>query len=304
MQFREKMTHYAALTEEYMKKCTDALYADTTLQTEKKAVSPLFDSVAYSLFAGGKRLRPFFVLEFCALCGKDTTCALPLAAALEMVHTFSLIHDDLPCMDNDSLRRGKPTNHMVFGEATALLAGDALVFSAFECIASSEMSSEIKTEAMRCLATGAGTCGMIAGQQLDMWAEEHSVDETFLTLLQQKKTGALFETAVKLGCLAAGFDTHSEKMRAAVTFAAHFGLAFQITDDILDVCGDTAILGKPTGSDAQNGKTTFVSLLGLEGARKRAIDEVARAQKALCAFEGADTSALCALCDYILERDH
>ncbi len=304
MQFREKMTHYAAQTEEYMKKCTDALYADTTLHNAKEAVTPLFDSVAYSLFAGGKRLRPFFVLEFCALCGKEPSSALPFAAALEMVHTFSLIHDDLPCMDNDTLRRGKPTNHVVFGDATALLAGDALVFSAFECIVGSDISAEARTEAVRCLAEGAGAHGMIAGQQLDMWAEEHSVDEAFLTLLQQKKTGALFETAVKLGCLAAGLDEHSEKMRAAVAFAAHFGLAFQITDDILDVCGDTETLGKPVGSDAQNGKTTFVSLLGIGGARQRAADEAALAKNALYVFEGADTSALYALCDYILERNH
>lgn len=297
------MHEYATLTESYIKKRTDALYTEPSLRNALDAVSALFDSMAYSLFAGGKRLRPFLTLEFCALCGASVEKALPLAAAMEMVHTFSLIHDDLPCMDNDDLRRGKPTNHKAFGEATALLAGDALVFSAFECIADGALPAEAAVKAVSLLSKGAGACGMIAGQQLDMWAEEHPSDDALLTLLQQKKTGALFETAVKLGCLAAGFDESTVQSKAAADFASHFGLAFQITDDLLDVCGDTALLGKSVGSDAQNGKTTFVTLLGTDGARKKAAQEVACAKKALEAFHNADTSALCELTDYLLERN-
>ncbi len=227
-----------------------------------------------------------------------------MAAAIEMVHTFSLIHDDLPCMDNDDLRRGKPTNHKVFGEACALLAGDALAFYALETASDCGLPTETELAAARILTRGAGVCGMIAGQQLDMWAEEHMADENLLTLLQEKKTGALFETSVLLGCLAAGCDENSEQARIAKEYAKHIGLAFQITDDLLDVCGNAALLGKNTGSDEQNGKTTFVSLLGIEGAKKRAAKEAALAVKALSAFdeENADISVLTALAAYILER--
>ncbi len=302
--FRDKMHEYAALTESYMKRRIDALYTEPSLRNTLAAVSTLFDSMAYSLFAGGKRLRPFLTLEFCSLCGAPAEKALPFAAAMEMVHTFSLIHDDLPCMDNDDLRRGKPTNHKAFGEATALLAGDALVFSAFECVADSALPAEAAVKAVRLLSGGAGAIGMIAGQQLDMWAEDHPSDDALLTLLQRKKTGALFETAVGLGCLAAGFDETTMQYRAATDFASHFGLAFQITDDLLDVCGDTALLGKSVGSDAQNGKTTFVTLLGLDGARQKAAQEASLAKSALDVFQKADTSALCRLTDYLSERNN
>lgn len=300
----EKMHTYAQLTENYMKKRTDLFYQDPDFQNVSDAMKPLFDSFTYSLFAGGKRLRPFLVLEFCKLCGGDVTKAVPLAAAIEMVHTFSLIHDDLPCMDNDDLRRGKPTNHKVFGEACALLAGDALAFYALETASDCGLPTETELAAARILTRGAGVCGMIAGQQLDMWAEEHMADENLLTLLQEKKTGALFETSVLLGCLAAGCDENSEQARIAKEYAKHIGLAFQITDDLLDVCGDAALLGKNTGSDEQNGKTTFVSLLGIEGAKKRAAKEAELAVKALAAFneENADISVLTALAAYILER--
>lgn len=185
----EKMHTYAQLTENYMKERTDLFYQDPDFQNVSDAMKPLFDSFTYSLFAGGKRLRPFLVLEFCKLCGGDVTKAVPLAAAIEMVHTFSLIHDDLPCMDNDDLRRGKPTNHKVFGEACALLAGDALAFYALETASDCGLPAETELAAVRILARGAGVCGMIAGQQLDMWAEEHMADENLLTLLQKKKTG-------------------------------------------------------------------------------------------------------------------
>lgn len=298
----EKLHTAALLTENYLKTRTDMVFRNPSIASAQDAVRPLFDSFAYSLFAGGKRLRPFLVLEFCKLCGGESEKALPFAAAIEMIHTFSLIHDDLPCMDNDDLRRGKPTNHKVFGEACALLAGDALAFYALETAADCDLPAQTKLSAVQLLTRGAGVCGMIAGQQIDMWAETHPCNTEMLTLLQEKKTGALFETAVLLGCLAAGVPEDSDKARFAKDYAKHIGLAFQITDDLLDECGDAALLGKNTGSDKQNGKTTFVSLLGIEGAKKRAAKEAALAVQALEAFDAADTAVLCALADYILCR--
>lgn len=298
----EKLHTAALLTENYLKTRTDMVFRNPSTASAQDAVRPLFDSFAYSLFAGGKRLRPFLVLEFCKLCGGESEKALPFAAAIEMIHTFSLIHDDLPCMDNDDLRRGKPTNHKVFGEACALLAGDALAFYALETAADCDLPAQTKLSAVQLLTRGAGVCGMIAGQQIDMWAETHPCDTEMLTLLQEKKTGALFETAVLLGCLAAGVPEDSDKARFAKDYAKHIGLAFQITDDLLDECGDAALLGKNTGSDKQNGKTTFVSLLGIEGAKERAAKEAALAVQALKAFDATDTAVLCALADYILCR--
>lgn len=298
----EKLHTAALLTENYLKTRTDMVFRNPSTASAQDAVRPLFDSFAYSLFAGGKRLRPFLVLEFCKLCGGEAEKALPFAAAIEMIHTFSLIHDDLPCMDNDDLRRGKPTNHKVFGEACALLAGDALAFFALETAADCDLPAQTKLSAVQLLTRGAGVCGMIAGQQIDMWAETHPCDAEMLTLLQEKKTGALFETAVLLGCLAAGVPEDSDKARFAKDYAKHIGLAFQITDDLLDECGDAALLGKNTGSDKQNGKTTFVSLLGIEGAKERAAKEAALAVQALKAFDATDTAVLCALADYILCR--
>ncbi len=299
----EKMNAYSALVEGFMKKHTDALYEREEFSSVKDSIRPLFDSVAYSLFAGGKRLRPFLAMEFCAVCGKMPEDALSYAAAIEMIHTFSLIHDDLPCMDDDDLRRGKPTNHKVFGEATALLAGDALAFYAFHAACDNTLSAETNLRAVKQLTDGAGVCGMIAGQQIDMWAEEHEADLELLTLLQQKKTGALFETACLLGCIAAGCSEKDVYWKSAVEYADHIGLAFQITDDILDVCGDSAVLGKNIGSDAINGKATFVTLLGLDGAKAKAANEVALAIKALEPFKNGDnTVTLEALATYILER--
>ena len=221
----EKLHTAALLTENYLKTRMDMVFRNPSTASAQDAVRPLFDSFAYSLFAGGKRLRPFLVLEFCKLCGGEAEKALPFAAAIEMVHTFSLIHDDLPCMDNDDLRRGKPTNHKVFGEACALLAGDALAFYALETAADCDLPAQTKLSAVQLLTRGAGVCGMIAGQQIDMWAETHPCNTEMLTLLQEKKTGALFETAVLLGCLAAGVPEDSDKARFAKDYAKHIGLA-------------------------------------------------------------------------------
>lgn len=171
----EKLHTAALLTENYLKTRTDMVFRNPSTASAQDAVRPLFDSFAYSLFAGGKRLRPFLVLEFCKLCSGESEKALPFAAAIEMIHTFSLIHDDLPCMDNDDLRRGKPTNHKVFGEACALLAGDALAFYALETAADCDLPAQTKLSAVQLLTRGAGVCGMIAGQQIDMWAGNASM---------------------------------------------------------------------------------------------------------------------------------
>lgn len=305
----DKMSEYSALTEKHMKKLTDGFYTKEEFKGHKEYVKDIFDSFCYSLFAGGKRLRPFLVLEFCRLCGGNTEDALSYASAIEMIHTFSLIHDDLPCMDDDKLRRGKPTNHILYGEACALLAGDALSLYAFEAATENNLTAEQNIRAVKLLAKNAGVCGMIAGQQIDMTAEnkeQSENDEALLTLLQNKKTGCLFEAACLLGCIASGKDESSEEYRVAKEFALHIGLAFQIADDILDVCGDEKILGKNIGSDSENGKTTFVTILGLDGARSKAQNEVALAKASLDVLKekGADISLLSELSDFIVNRDN
>ena len=303
MTYESMAADVAAKTEAFMHKHADALYDRAEFSDVKDAVYPLFDAFSYSLFAGGKRLRPFLAALFCELCGGKSADVIPYAAALEMIHTFSLIHDDLPCMDNDDLRRGKPTNHTVFGEACALLAGDALSLYAFEAAADNTLTAAQNVKAMLCLARGAGVCGMIAGQQIDIWAETHDADEKTLTVLQSKKTGALFETACLLGCIAAGVPEDDARMNAARRFAAHFGLLFQIVDDILDVTGDTAVLGKPVGSDMENGKSTFVTLLGLDGAREKAKREADAAKDVLKqTFGSVDISVGLSFIDYLVVR--
>lgn len=305
----DKMSEYSVLTEEKMKELTDSFYKKEEFIGNEEYVKDVFESFKYSLFAGGKRLRPFLALEFCRLCGADIKKALSYACAIEMIHTFSLIHDDLPCMDNDDLRRGKPTNHIVFGEACALLAGDALSLFAFEAVTENTLTPEQNLRAVRLLAKNAGICGMIAGQQIDMTAEnkrQSEITEGLITLLQNKKTGCLFEASCLLGCIAAGVSDKDKRYISASRFASHIGLAFQIADDILDVCGDSEALGKTVGSDRENGKTTFVTLLGIDGARKKAAEITGLAKKELEIFEasGADCSLLYDLCDFIINRDH
>ncbi len=296
-----KMSVCSEMTENFMKKHTDAFYLKKEFEGYEEYVKDLFDSFAYSLFAGGKRLRPFLVLEFCEMCGGNHTDAVSYAAAIEMIHTFSLIHDDLPCMDNDDMRRGKPTNHKVFGEACALLAGDALSLYAFNALLDNSLSAEQNIKAVKLLSENAGVCGMIAGQQIDIIAENNSSGEELLTLLQNKKTGCLFEAACLLGCIAAGKNENDVEYLCAKEYAKHIGLAFQITDDILDVCGDEKMLGKKVGSDAQNGKSTFVTLLGIDAAKKKAREELDKAKDVLSAF-GGDKTALLELADFIYDR--
>jgi geranylgeranyl diphosphate synthase type II len=223
----------------------------------------LHDAMEYSLLAGGKRIRPVLVLETCRMCGGVPQQAMPFARALEMVHTYSLIHDDLPAMDNDDLRRGRPTNHKVYGEATAILAGDGLLTAAFGQLAQAELPAERIVEAVSCLAQAAGPEGMVGGQSLDMDGEGHALTMDELERLQSLKTGALISAAAELGCIAAGGTPEQRaKVRA---YAQALGRAFQVRDDMLDVIGSDQELGKPIGSDFNNEKSTFMTALGLDG---------------------------------------
>ena len=222
----------------------------------------LLESMHYSLTAGGKRLRPVLVLAFCTACGGDVQAALPVACAVEMVHTYSLIHDDLPCMDNDDLRRGKPTNHVVYGECTATLAGDALQAEAFRTILSAELPADVRAECARLLAEAAGENGICGGQQLDMEGEGKVLTKEELMDINDRKTSAMIHAACLMGVTCGGGD--AQQRAAAAKYAKALGLAFQIRDDMLDVISTEAELGKPIGSDAREGKNTFMALYGLE----------------------------------------
>lgn len=259
----------------------------------------LFDAMRYSLLAGGKRLRPVFVFDFCRMCGGDWKQAAPFAAAVEMVHTYSLIHDDLPCMDNDDFRRGRPSCHKQYGEATALLAADALVTAAFEVIAHADLSAESRCCSAAVLAKAGGARGMLYGQELDKKYETQSATEQELLDLHAHKTGALILAAVELGCTAG--DADPAVREAVQCYAAEVGLVFQIVDDILDVTSTTEELGKPVGSDAENDKTTFVSLYGLDSARCLAERHNATALAALQNL-GKEADFLSMLASELLQR--
>lgn len=245
-------------------------------------------AMRYSVENGGKRIRPALLLEFCRVCGGDYKKAVPFACALEMIHTYSLIHDDLPCMDNDDFRRGKPSCHIAFGEEYALLAGDALLTLAFETAMKSNLSAEITVKAAKELAKAAGVMGMVGGQVLDLQNEGKKVGASDLQKTDELKTGELIRAACVLGCVCAGAD--DKKIAAAEKYAHDIGIAFQIVDDILDVTSDEETLGKPIGSDEENQKSTYVSLLGIEKSRKTAEELTLNAQKALDAFDGDVTS--------------
>ena len=250
----------------------------------REPMADLYDAMEYSLLGGGKRIRPVLTLETCRMCGGDPELALPFACAVEMIHTYSLIHDDLPCMDDDDLRRGKPTNHKVYGEATAVLAGDGLLTAAFETAleGSAGLPPERTLAAAACLAQAAGARGMVGGQALDIAAQGRSVSRSEVEYLQRCKTGALLSAAAEMGCIVAG---SGEEARAAVRrYAQKLGLAFQVRDDMLDVEGDEATLGKPVGSDRANEKTTFVALLGMDACRELVEKLTREAVEALAPF--------------------
>lgn len=265
----------------------------------------LFESMRYSVENGGKRVRPLLTLLFCDACGGDVLKALPLACAVEYIHTYSLIHDDLPCMDNDDFRRGKPSNHKVYGESFALLAGDGLLTAAFEKITDWQKAglygSDVAVKAVYALSHLAGSRGMIGGQVVDLLNENNpNANFDTLELMDSLKTGALIEAACTLGCIAAEAD--DEKIKAAAEFAQKIGLAFQIKDDILDVTGSLEKVGKPSGSDAQNGKVTYITLLGVEECQKLVDKLTDDALSALDVFE--DNVALKEYALYLAKRDY
>ncbi len=264
----------------------------------------LFEAMRYSLLAGGKRIRPVLTLEFCRLCGGEPAQALPFACAVEMVHTYSLIHDDLPCMDDDDLRRGRPTNHKMFGEANAVLAGDGLLTAAFSALAAAELPPHVIAAAVRELANAAGEEGMVGGQVLDMDGEGKPQTMKSLYTLHGLKTGALIRAACTLGVLAADCSdrrAQTWQLAAARTYAAGLGMAFQICDDVLDAVGDSEKLGKSVGSDAAAEKCTFVTLLGVDGSLALARQET---EAAVAALHGlGDTAFLEKLAMSLLERD-
>lgn len=256
----------------------------------------LFESMKYSLLAGGKRLRPIFAFEFCRICGTDWKKAAPLAAAVEMIHTYSLIHDDLPCMDNDDFRRGRPTNHKVYGEALAVLAGDALLTDAFTIAATADLEGKAMADAIGVLSECAGSLGMVGGQVLDIMSEERVLSEQEVLDIQSRKTGALIRAACACGAIAGGAT--EEQFDAACQFAAGLGLAFQIRDDMLDVIGTKEEMGKGVGTDET--KNTFVRLYGLERCGDLVTKYTDYAISALNAFE--DTSYLTALAESLTTR--
>ncbi|HAL63825.1 MAG TPA: hypothetical protein DCO93_05215 [Clostridiales bacterium] len=284
------LSYYAKITEDALKKY---------LPNDDIAQKKLYDSMNYSIFAGGKRLRPMIMMMTAKMLGKPVDTVLPFACAMEMIHTYSLIHDDLPSMDNDDLRRGKPTNHKVFGEATAILAGDALLTKAFEIAAKygTEYASDDRViKAISHLAAAAGSEGMVGGQVIDIFAGIDNLGE--LKNMHALKTGALIRASGVIGAILSGADDIEQE--AIDSYCYNLGIAFQIQDDILDVSGSEESLGKPIGSDAENNKSTYVTLCGLEEAEKLQREYIEKAKESLGIFE--NTEELYGLCDVLINR--
>lgn len=276
------------MLETYREAVEEALERALPAPAENDPAAKVTEAMRYSLLCGGKRVRPALTLAFCGLCGGDWKAALPFACAIEMVHTYSLIHDDLPCMDDDDMRRGWPTCHKVYGEAMALLAGDGLLTKAFEC-ALSFPEPAAAARAARELSRLAGHAGMVGGQCIDLAFEGKDVDIGLLKVMDRGKTVALIEAACRMGCIAAGSGGH--QLEAAERYATGVGMAFQIRDDILDVLGDAKKLGKNTGMDSAHEKRNYVSLLGVEKAQELVQDYTCEALEALDGFSG-DSSFL------------
>lgn len=292
---KEQLEYYAELTEDALNK-----YLPETECLQKNVIL----AARHSLNAGGKRIRPALVMEFCRVCGGEPEDALPVACAIEMMHTFSLIHDDLPCMDDDDMRRGKPSCHKAYGEAAALLAGDALAMLPYQIIAEAALKKRIDSGAalkiISLLGESAGVFGMIGGQVIDTENEGKQLPVNILLQMYRMKTGALLDFCCRAGCIAAGAG--ADKQLAAGDYAQKLGLAFQIIDDILDVTADEKLLGKPVHSDADSGKYTYVTAVGLEKARAEAEKLTEQAIKALDSFE--DAQFLRELTDMLLKRNY
>ncbi|MDE6834287.1 MAG: polyprenyl synthetase family protein [Ruminococcus sp.] len=291
--FNEKLTEYINYTEKNLKE-----YNFITSETETQ--KNLIEAMNYSLSAGGKRIRPVLVMAFCEAMGTDYRKAKAPACAIEMIHTFSLIHDDLPAMDDDDLRRGRPSCHKAYGEAMAILAGDALSVLPFEIIADdTELTSEQKIKIISVLAKATGKSGMIGGQVIDIENEQRNdVDEENLRNMYRNKTGQLIAVSCMMGCICAGVD--EEIINISAEYGYKLGLAFQIIDDILDVTASTEEIGKPAGSDMEENKTTFVTLYGVEKAREIADRITAEALE--CLEKTGNNSFLIELTKNLLQR--
>lgn len=294
MLFKEKMKYYQDTINEYL---------DKIVPRNKKYIDTILCSMRYSLFAGGKRLRPVLVLGTGDIYGCGLDCLLPYAAAIEMIHTYSLIHDDLPAMDDDDYRRGKLTNHKVYGEGMAVLTGDALLNFAFEHMLSYAASKDDSrlTKAALEVAVSSGIYGMLGGQVVDIEHENKSMDEKTLDVMDRCKTGALISASVRCAAILSGANDIDMEMLS--NYAKNIGLAFQIIDDILDVTGDEKKLGKKTMSDIKKNKPTYVSLYGIEKSRKTAADLTANAKSDLEHF-GQRAGFLYELTGYLLDREY
>ena len=287
--FEDRSREYREYIEKYLK--------DFYSQFHGEPQKILYDAMEYSLLAGGKRLRPMFVFDFCRMCGGDWKKAVPFGAAVEMIHTYSLIHDDLPAMDNDDYRRGRLTNHKVFGEPMAILAGDALLTDAFAVATMTELPNPANMGfAIALLSECAGSLGMVGGQVLDILSENRELNEKEVIDIQSRKTGRLINAACVLGVIAAGGS--GAQIEAAARFAGYLGLAFQIRDDMLDVIGTQEEMGKGVGTDEH--KNTFVRLYGLEKCEELVKKYTASALEALCEFK--DTEYMVALAGSLTQR--
>ncbi len=292
------MTDFEIQLKEYAGFIDDKL--NTVLVNTGKNYDILTDAMLYSLTVGGKRIRPILLLEFYKLCGGKDNASLPFALALEMIHTYSLIHDDLPCMDNDDFRRGKPSCHKAFSENIAVLAGDALLTDAFRVACTTDLPSDRVVKAIDILANLSGVNGMIGGQVIDICSEGNSVNEETLRDMYQLKTGALIKAAATIGCVLAGRE---EFLPLAEQYAENIGLSFQITDDILDVKSTADVLGKPINSDIKNNKTTFVTLYGVEECEKKVTELTEDAKNVIDKISG-NGKFLKELADYLAKRNY
>ncbi|MDL2313850.1 polyprenyl synthetase family protein [Desulfovibrio sp. OttesenSCG-928-C14] len=297
MNFKDDLKARSGLVEAYLESCLESIEMPAGLR----------QAMNYSLLAGGKRIRPVLCLSSAALFGLDFKTALPFAAGIECIHSYSLIHDDLPAMDDDDFRRGRPSNHKQFGEATAILAGDALVTDAFVFMSRAALESggsipaDNALRALHAVALAAGSHGMVGGQFLDMeYTARRGVVLEELAAMQAAKTGALLSVSCHSGAILAGAD--ADGCRRLAAYGSHLGKAFQIVDDILDETGDPEVMGKPVGSDAAQGKVTYPSLLGLEESARRARQSGDAALAELQGYSGPDAEFLRGLIEYILKR--
>ncbi len=280
-----------------------ALVSFFSKKSEEGCLKIIKDAQCYTLIGAGKRIRPFLVNEVCRMLGGSKEASMPFAVAVEMVHTYSLIHDDLPCMDDDDMRRGKPTNHKVFGEAQALLAGDALLTNAFAAaVTNKALSAEIVMEAVAMIAEAAGDAGMIGGQIIDLEGEKKKLTFDELLTLHALKTGKMIELSAALGCLAAGYGKETEQFKRVCAYAGKIGLVFQIVDDMLDIIGDELVMGKTVYSDAINEKTTFMTFFEIEEAKAYAKKLSDEAIEDIAGIE--NSQLLCDLSLFLLSRNN